>query len=145
MIIEMNITYSIKQLGKKHPIISNKSIQIEDIGSSVPLRVLLTAVIQQQVGLYNTKEPEKSIINYLMPDEVEEQSKTGKVGFSIIYNENKVDPETAVKNALQAFEDGIYCVFIDDQQIDKLDDILNILPESVFSFIRLSFLAGSYW
>jgi len=141
----MKINYNLKQLGKKHPIISKQTLEIEIPGSLIPLEELIKAIVKQQVAVYNAKETEISLVKYLLPNQIEDQSLSGKVGFSSIYNENKAVLDKSVETALQAFEDGIYCVFVDDIQIEKLSDTINILPESVFSFIRLSFLAGSIW
>jgi hypothetical protein len=141
----MKINYSIKVLGKKRPIISKETLEIEDIGPSVRLKDLIAAIVRKQVGTYNAKEPEISVVRFLLPDQIEELSPSGKLGFKTIYNENKADMDVSVQTALQAYEDGIYCVFMDDMQIEKLDDIIIIQPESTFSFVRLCFLAGSIW
>jgi hypothetical protein len=141
----MKIYYSIKVLGKKRPILSKESLEIEEIVAEPRLKDLIAAIVRKQVSSYNAKEPEISLLRFLLPNQIEEQSSSGRVAFSTIYNENKANADTSVQTALQAFEDGIFCVFMDDTQIERLDDLVHIQDESVFSFIRLSFLAGSIW
>ncbi|NJA19249.1 hypothetical protein GSQ29_02600, partial [Clostridioides difficile] len=44
--------------------------------------------------------------------------------------------------ALQAFEDGIYKVLINEDVIEKLDSSINLKSGDIFTFIRLTLLAG---
>ncbi|MCU0238567.1 MAG: hypothetical protein MUC29_03925 [Pyrinomonadaceae bacterium] len=141
----MQITIKAKQLGKKHALIENKVIEIENIGVSPMLSDLLKAVVKQQVSEYNNKTSENTLLPFLAKDEIANQSESGKVGFGAIYSENKVDLTVAQETALQAFEDGMFAVFADETEIQKLDEVVNISETTVFTFIRLTFLAGSYW
>ncbi|WP_278010601.1 hypothetical protein [Flavobacterium gyeonganense] len=70
---------------------------------------------------------------------------TGKVGFGAIYNHNKVNLVKAQENALQAFEDGMYAIFYGDDQLETLHQEINLEENKAITFIRLTFLAGSYW
>lgn len=141
----MKITVRVKQAGRKHALIENKSIEIEDIGENPTLENLLKAVVKQQVEEFNDKPVEKNLLPFLSKDEIEQKSESGKVGFGSIYNENKADLTKAQTTALQAFEDGMFAVFANDDEIQKLDEIVALNGETVITFIRLTFLAGSYW
>jgi hypothetical protein len=141
----MQITIKAKQLGKKHALIENKVIEIENIGVSPMLSDLLKAVVTQQVSEYNNKTSEKTLLPFLAKDEIANQAESGKVGFGAVYSENKADLTEAQETALQAFEDGMFAVFADETEIQKLDEVVNISETTVFTFIRLTFLAGSYW
>lgn len=94
---------------------------------------------------YNAKSTEKNLLPFLSASEIEEQSSSGKVGFGSVYNENKADLVKARQTALQAFEDGMFAIFADDNQCNKLDEIISLKKDTVITFIRLTFLAGSYW
>ncbi len=141
----MQVKISVKQLGKKRPIINQKGIKIEDLPDSPVLQNLIIAIVRQQVQAFNQKLEEKPLIPFLLKEDIEQKTKTGKVGFGSIYNDQKADEQGAIDNALLAFQDGIYCVFIDDNQIEKLDAPISLNENSVLSFVRLTFLAGSYW
>ena len=54
----------------------------------------------------------------------------------------EVDDDAAVATALQAFEDGLYLVVIDDQEQRSLDNQIFLHPDSRITFIRLALLAG---
>jgi len=141
----MQIKISVKQLGKKRPVIAQKIIEIQDLPSAPILQDLISSVVQQQVQAFNQKLEEKPLIPFLLKEDIEEKKNTGKVGFGNIYNNNKADEQAAIENALLSFQDGIYCIFINDEQIEKLNSPIILNKDSVLTFVRLTFLAGSYW
>jgi hypothetical protein len=141
----MQLTVSAKQLGQKRALISNKAIEIEDIGPSPTVQRLIEAVVDQQVREYNSKPLERNLLPFLDQQAIDANATTGKLGFGSIYNEAKADPSAAKKTALQAFEDGLFVVFADDKEFTHADETIDIHPTTVITFIRLTFLAGSYW
>ncbi|MCC9071124.1 hypothetical protein LNQ49_05900 [Flavobacterium sp. F-65] len=144
----MDLIISVKQLGKKHPILHEKRIELAIKTPFVTTRELIELVVDYQVQLFNTSsfewdEEDKTHLpkeNYLpiLTD-------TGKIGFGAIYNHNKVNATVAQENAVLAFEDGLYAVFYGDDQLETLSDEVNLSDNKTITFIRLTFLAGSYW
>ena len=132
-------------MGKKHPLIGKNTIEIEDIGLQPTLKKLIEAVVTQQVEAFNARKSEKNLIKYLQKSEIDTQKESGKIGFNDSYNDTKADVNAAIDNALLAFEDGIYCVFVDEEQVEKLEEQIQITESSTLYFIRLTFLAGSIW
>ena len=61
------------------------------------------------------------------------------------FKEKKADPGKAVANAIQCWEDGLVRVFMNDEELAELDAPLTIEAQAVFTFMRLTFLAGSIW
>jgi hypothetical protein len=141
----MNIIIKIKQPGRKHALIDNKIITIEDIGPTPTAKELIEAIVEQQVLDHNHKPTEKNILPFLSNAQTEEQAATGKISFGSIYNENKAEPVQAKQTALQAFEDGMFALFVNDEEINNLTTTIALPEKSVITFIRLTFLAGSYW
>lgn len=141
----MQIIVKVKQSGRKHALIENKKIEIENIGENPVLSDLIKAIVRQQVEEFNAKPFEKNLLPFLSKDEIAQKAVDGKVGFGSLYNEQKTDVEKAQETALLAFEDGIFSVFANDEEVKKLDEKISIEAETVFTFIRLTFLAGSYW
>lgn len=141
----MQIFIQVKQPGRKLPLMEKKSILIADPDGPLDLRQLVLAIVAQQVDDYNSKPLEKNLLPFLNKSAIEQQAALGKVAFGAIYNENKADKITAQQTALQAFEDGMYAVFANEDELSSLDDLITITPETVFTFIRLTFLAGSIW
>jgi len=141
----MRICYSVKQLGKKRPTIEKAYLEIGSLDESPSLDDLLKAIVRQQVNSYNSKRKETPTLDILSQTLINSKAIEGKVGFGELYNLNTANLNQALENASQSFEDGLFAVFIDDQQIESLKEPIHFNEDSVFSFIRLTFLAGSFW
>ncbi|WP_312394506.1 hypothetical protein [Chryseobacterium sp.] len=144
----MEIKVTVKQLGRKHPVLSKQILNIAHLENTISLEHLLKLVVQQQVDAFNaksfelededyTKIPQDNYLNIL--------TDIGKVGFGSIYNEKRANLEKAQENAIQAFEDGMFAVFYNDEQLENLSQTIDLSLQHTFTFIRLTFLAGSYW
>lgn len=144
----MNLTISVKQLGKKHPILLEKIIELPLKIPFVTTQKLIELVVDHQVQLFNSSSfewDEEDKIHLPKENYLPILTDTGKVGFGAIYNHNKVDVAVAQENAIQAFEDGLYAIFYGDDQLETLSDEVNLSDNKTIIFIRLTFLAGSYW
>lgn len=141
----MFVRINIKQAGRKHAILEKQEIEIDDIGANPTVRDLIKAVVKQQVAVYNNKLPGANALPCLTGEQMEGQAAGGKIGFGSIYNESKADLEKARDTALQAFEDGMYAIFANEEELKALDAHFDLHPDTIITFIRLTFLAGSIW
>ena len=139
----MDIYVRVKALGKRKDILAPTPYTIPD--GICSLRQLLSAVVQKEVAQYNNTETEAQLISFLTQQELDDQAKIGKVSFGTIYSDRKADPGKAVANAIQCWEDGLVRVFMNEEELTDLDTPLSIEAQSVLTFIRLTFLAGSIW
>ena len=139
----MDIYVRVKAIGKRKDILAPTPYTIPD--GICSLRQLLIAVVQKEVAQYNSKEAEAQLIPFLTQQELDDQAKIGKVSFGTIYSDKKADPGKAVANAIQCWEDGLVRVFMNDEELAELDAPLTIEAQAVFTFMRLTFLAGSIW
>ncbi len=48
----------------------------------------------------------------------------------------------AADRAREAFDDGLYFMFVDDRQVESLDEVLMLRDGSRLLFVRLVALAG---
>lgn len=144
----MDLTISVKQLGKKHPILHEKRIELVIKTPLVTTRKLIELVVDYQVQLFNSSSFEwedEDKIHLPKENYLPVLTDTGKIGFGALYNHNKVDVIMAQENAILAFEDGLYAVFYGDDQLETLSEEVNLSDNKTITFIRLTFLAGSYW
>ncbi len=139
----MDIYVRVKAIGKRKDILAPALYTIPD--GICSLRQLLTAVVQKEVDRYNNKEVEAQLIPFLTQQELDDQAKIGKVSFGSIYSDKKADPGKAVTNAIGCWEDGLVRVFMNDEELTDLDAKLVIEEQAIFTFMRLTFLAGSIW
>ncbi|MBP4138305.1 hypothetical protein [Flavobacterium geliluteum] len=144
----MNINISVKQLGKKHPVLQEKSISLDTSDSVVSVRTFLELIVKHQVELFHASSFEwedEDTIHLPKENYLPILTDTGKVGFGAVYNHNKVDIAKAQENAIVAFEDGLYALFQGDDQLESLNEEIDLSQNKSITFIRLTFLAGSYW
>lgn len=130
---------------------SNKKNKIVQIAYEYPdmegctLRSFLTETVKLCLKDYESRAESEEIIKVFSTEEIEDRAKSGKVLFGIRYNKNKPEPDKAVQNALQCFEDGMAAVFIDGRQVENLDELIDIKNESTATFVKLAMLAGRMW
>jgi hypothetical protein len=141
-----HLTISVKMLGKKRPVLENVSIQLPDeLSHQTTLSQLLDIIVRQQVTAFNDKRKNDNVLPYLDKAEIEAMKNRGKVDFGTVYNTQKADVEKAVQDALQAFEDGLYFVFIDNEKMEHLTDLVELKTNSHLLFLRLVALTGGYF
>ncbi len=135
------LTIGFKRLGKR----KIKQLHITFAVKPETLKALVMACVRHEVKKYNEKREGVSILPFLGPAEIEAQGQTGKIAFGDSPNNTLAVEKEAIENALIAFKDGLYLVFIDDEEITDLDAPIRLSEQSVVSFIRMTFLSGTYW
>lgn len=135
------LTLQLKRLGKKK--IHLLEFEIEKQPQT--LKELIEQCVKSEVKRYNEKREEIKLMSFLSPKDIQEQSETGKIGFGDLENRELAQVDEAIANALLAFEDGLFVVFVDDEEIKSFEQSIALKPDSVIAFIRLTFLTGTYW
>ena len=144
----MNVSISVRQLGRKYPILNEKQLELDTSVPVITTQKIIELVVKHQVDMFNrssfesddqdkTHHPKENYLSVL--------TDTGKAGFGAIYNHQKPDLDAAVENALLAFQDGIYTVFYGDDELSALDMKIDLQENKPLTFIRLTFLAGGLW
>ncbi|PBI90826.1 hypothetical protein BSF41_15310 [Flavobacterium sp. ACN2] len=144
----MNINISVKQLGKKHPLLQEKNIDLAVENPIITTQKLIESIVDHQVQLLRSSSFEfedEDKIHLPKENYLPILTDTGKVGFGALYNHNQVDLAKAQENAIVAFEDGLYAIFYGDDQLEMLTEQIDLSQNKSITFIRLTFLAGSYW
>lgn len=139
----INIFIKLKSIGKRKAAFKEVPYLLPDNINN--LSELITAVVNIEVERYNSRETEILLLPFIMEEEIEDQSLTGKVGFGCIYSGKKADLEKAVSVAIQGFEDGLFRVLINDTEVKSLDTLLELKDGDILTFIRLVFLTGRLW
>ncbi|OIK11919.1 hypothetical protein BIV60_17190 [Bacillus sp. MUM 116] len=141
----MNIYISLKSLAKRKNFITKQPYELQKKPNT--LSELITQVVTQNVEQFNNKasNPETPLINFLSNLDIEQQTQAGKVGFQTLYNDKQADLPRAIETAIQAFKDGLYRVFLNDQEAEQLDTPLEVTEDAEVVFIRLTMLTGRMW
>lgn len=137
------ITIEARVLGQKRPA-PVWTVPIPEIGGGTTrlLRDLIAQVVLAEVSAFQVRQEERKLIRILTPEAIAKGVENGKVDLGGRDLEQVVEPQAAVDTALQAFEDGLYFVFIDNEQQTALDSEVILQPDSRIVFVRLTPLAG---
>ena len=137
----MQLTLQLKRLGKKKV----KKVPFTLAETPQTLEDLLIACVKNQVAAFNNKRLAVNVIGFLSPSEIQDQATSGKVDFGDLANKNLANEQEAIDNVRIAFKDGLFLVFIDDEEVTQLQAPLQLTSQSVVTFIRMTFLVGTYW
>ena len=138
----MKVFVRIKSL-KKRKSTELRSYELsEGIGT---VRGLIAAFVHAEVERFNDKDTELPLLALMSAEEIDDNAKAGKVAFGRLWSDNKADEARAVEAAFAAFDDGLFRVLMDDEELKELDHPVRITEGTVFTFIRLTFLAGRMW
>ena len=139
----MKVFVNVKQIGKRKNKIDKKKYEISEKITTV--KELLTEFVTINVNEFNNGFTENDIVPYLTDKKINDLSDAGKISFGVDYNEQKQDLEKAIENALQSYEDGIYRVFVNDEEMGEIDCEINLKENDELTFVRLTMLAGRMW
>ncbi len=139
------LTVSARSAGSRRALVHDWSVPLPDalVGKPVKLRDIIDVIVRAEVEAFRKRQRERRLFRVLTAREIEEQAERGKVapGGSEV-PEQKVDEDEAVRTALEAFQDGLYLVIVDGEQITDLDTPVPVRPDSRIMFVRLVLLAG---
>lgn len=135
------LTVSGKVMGKAQPIFSDWQLLLE-IENAITLRHLLAQIVRAEVTEFQDRQRQQRLVRVLSPTQISIGVERGKFDLGGSDLEQEVDADAAIATALQAFTDGLYVVFLDEQQQENLDDVVTLQPDSQLLFLRLVPLVG---
>ena len=137
----MKIIINVKGLSRKK-VIHQEEVELKNKISTT--KDLITELVKINVEKFNKKIDDKDILSIMTNEHIAEAARIGKIGDEV-HGDKKANLEKALDTAYLAFEDGLYCIFINDEQSKKLDDSLNLKDGDILTLIRLTMLAGRMW
>lgn len=114
----------------------------DDFSDSNPFRVrhLIEKLTRESVRDFELRQRESKFA-FLSTELLQKSIEKGKIGRS--YDElQSVDVEDAVANALQAFEDKLFLLFVDKSEKRDLEEPVILRPDTEIVLIKLTALAG---
>jgi hypothetical protein len=135
-----------KVAGQKRSLFTDWRIELppvdENQGDHLKLRDLITLIVMKEVEAFQLRQEERKLAQVMSQQEIERSVVTGKVDPGERDLQQQVIVDEAVGVALQAFEDGLYFVFVDDVQQTSLDSEVYLKTNSKVLFLRLTALVG---
>lgn len=140
------LTVEGKVIGRKQPLFTDWHIELppvnENQGDRLKLRDLIISIVSKEVEAFKDRQSERRLARVMSRPEIEQGVALGRVDPGERNVPQSVDMEEAVAVALQAFEDGLYFVFIDGVQQTRLDSEVFLKSNSKVLFLRLTALVG---
>ncbi len=137
----MKIIVNVKGLSRKK-VIHQEEMELKN--KIFTTKDLITELVKINVEKFNKKIDDKNILSIITNENIAKAARIGKIGDEV-HGDKKANLEKALDTAYLAFEDGLYCIFINDEQSEKLDDSLNLKDGDILTLIRLTMLAGRMW
>ena len=137
----MKIIINVKGLSRKK-VIYQEEVELKN--KIFTTKDLITELVKINVEKFNKKIDEKDILSIMTNENIAKAARIGKIGDEV-HGDKKANLKKALDTAYLAFEDGLYCIFINDEQSEKLDDSLNLKDGDILTLIRLTMLAGRMW
>jgi hypothetical protein len=116
------LTISGKVLGKSQNLFTSWEMALPDDrvatgeNRSILLAELLAEIVKAEIRAFRDRQSQRRLTKVLGLVEIEAGVALGKIDSGGSELEQVVDELGAIENALQAFKDGFYLVFIDDEQ-----------------------------
>jgi hypothetical protein len=139
----MKLYANVKQAGSRKNYITKEEINLNLVPTT--LREVIGAMVTENVNQFNDKIKNQKLVDYLSSEEINNKLTVGKVSFGELHNTTKAGINKALECAFLAYEDGIYRVFINDNEAGGLDEAVELKEEDVLTFIRLAMLSGRMW
>lgn len=140
----VTILVNVKQLGKRIKQID--AVEFELDCQPATLEELICSCVRRSVENYNQRlEQKETAAQPISEDEISALAMAGKVAFGLLFSDKKADEQKAQDTALESFKDGLFRVFLDDEELEDLEKEIEIKEKSEVTFIRLTMLAGRIW
>lgn len=139
----MTIRVNVKQLGKRiysvEPVDFPLDCRPETAGE------LICAAVRTSVKQYNERIKRTEMGKPLDKETESAFEKAGKIAFGLPFSDKKADADIAQQTALSAYRDGLFRMFIGDEEIEDENTKIELSEQSEVMFIRLAMLAGRMW
>jgi hypothetical protein len=140
-----SITVAAKVVGQKRSLFTDWHIPIppdKSSSGSFTLRDLISLIVVKEVEAFKQRQEARKLDQIFTAEQIQEGAVRGKITPEERDLQQVVDESASVTTSLQAFEDWLYFVFIDDVQQETLDQTVYIGKDSQVLFVRLVALAG---
>ena len=140
----MRLKVEVKQLGARGKKIVPVPFEIEETPATAG--ELIAATAKKCAEDFNERVRKgETMITPLSEREISDMAGIGRITFGICNGDKEQDVGKAVDNALLAFQDGLFCMFINGEKVTEADRAIALREDDVLTFIRLTMLSGRMW
>lgn len=113
-----------------------KEWSLDVLTERITVRELLRSRVYQEVHDYNTRQPDV-FQGLVQPSDAEETLN----GFRL-QKKRQIDWKEQFERAIDAFARNQILLLVNDKQLDSLDQVIEIKPDTEVTFLRLTLLVG---
>jgi len=128
----------VKRKASSYKELGHEVIEIENVKT---LKDLLVYIVNHEYS----KQHSTHEIELFTDEKMTSMSKSGKLTFGCLYNEEKDGLEKAIRVMLQDFQDGLFRVYIRQKEYIDLDQKLSLQENDEVVLIRFVMMAGRLW
>lgn len=103
---------------------------------------LLLRLAHAEVSLASRRQRQRRSILPVGLQELDEQLQAGRAGVADLPSPKRIDPAKAIQVVTDAFTDGLILLFVDERRCMRLDEPVEISPETRVLILRLTMLTG---
>ena len=140
----VRLKVEVKQLGARGKKVVPVPFEIDGIPATVG--ELIAATARKCAEEYNERVRRGETVQAPLSErQISDMAGVGRITFGICNGDKEQDIGKAVDNALLAFRDGLFCLFINGKQETSADRAIVLAEDDVLTFIRLTMLSGRMW
>ena len=139
----MDIRVNMKVFGKRRNVIDAVPFSFPEPPRDT--EQLIRETVSICVTEFNRRVENESLLSALTTEQINDKAESGKIAFGLFGNTKKGSAHEAGDNAVQAFEDGIFRVFLDEKELMSISEPIRLTEDSVLTFVRLTMLSGRMW
>ena len=140
----MRLQVELKRLGARGRKVAPVPFEVEGVPATVG--ELIAATAKKCAEEYNERVRKgETGITPLSEREITDMAGVGRITFGICNGDKEQDVGKAADNALLAFKDGLFCLFINGTQTTSAEQEIVLKEDDVLTFVRLTMLAGRMW
>lgn len=138
----IKIYVTVKSLSRHKGFLAKEVFEVEtEVYSALDLLFFLSDTL---VDRYNNKEIDADLVRALSQNEVEEMTEYGKVGFGRRMGRGVADKMIAREALAIGHEDGLFKVFINEQEISDLSHPVYLNDGDELLLMRLTMLSSGW-
>jgi hypothetical protein len=128
-------------VGRRGPAFSPLNLECEFALETA--RDLLSAIVSEQLDEFRKRKEDSQLLRILSAGEVNDIKETGRIVPGGQDRDTRIPAlPDAVEATVQAFKDGFYFMFVNDVQVESLDQPVDGLQHIDVLFVRLTPLVG---
>jgi hypothetical protein len=128
--------------GRKRVGTPEHQLQVSLPSGPTSLRDLIEAIVRAEVSAFIDRAEGEKLVRVLTEQALEEGLAAGSVRSGGREVAAEVDPDEAVRAAIEAQRDGLFQTVVDEEPIDDLETVIELRDGTRVMFLRLVALAG---